>query len=146
LLLSPFEVQAEARGFHTLASASQVLGPYQGLVAGVRKSWATNNREALVGYIRAYVKGVDWLYDPANKTEAIALLRKNLPSMSAEGAEATHRLLLDPKTGFQRSGAINLEGVSQVLALRSKWSEQKKELGQPTKYYDSTYYDTAMRH
>src|SRR5438046_2839695 len=34
LLLSPFEVQAEARGFNTLASASQVLGPYQGLVAG----------------------------------------------------------------------------------------------------------------
>jgi len=99
-----------------------------------------------VGYIRAYVKGVEWLYDPANKTEAIALFRKNLPSMSAEGAEATYRLLLDPKTGFQRSGAINLEGVSQVLALRSKWAEQKKELGQPAKYYDSTYYDRAMRH
>ena len=108
LLLSPFEVQAEARGFHTLASASQVLGPYQGLVAGVRQSWATNHREALVGYIRAYVKGVEWLYDPANKTEAIALLRKNLPSMSAESSETTYRLLLDPKTGFQRSGAINL--------------------------------------
>ena len=83
---------------------------------------------------------------PSNKTEAIALFRKNLPSMSAEGVEATYRLLLDPKTGFQRSGAINLEGVSQVLALRSKWSEQKKEFGPPTKYYDSTYYDAAMRH
>ena len=145
LLLSPFEVQAEARGFHTLASASQVLGPYQGLVAGVRQSWATNHREALVGYIRAYVKAVDWLYDLANKSEAIALFRKNLPSMPAEGVEATYRLLLDPTTGFQRSGAISLEGVSQVLALRSKWSEQKKQLGQPTKYYDSTYYDAAMR-
>lgn len=146
LLLSPFEVQAEARGFHTLASASQVLGPYQGLVAGVRQSWAANHREALVGYIRAYVKGVEWLYDPANKTEAIALFRKNLPSMPAAGVEASYRLLLDPQTGFQRSGAISLEGVNQVLALRSKWAEQKKELGPPTKYYDSTYYDAAMRH
>ena len=146
LLLSPFEVQAEVRGFHTLASASQVLGPYQGLVAGVRQAWAANHREALVGYIRAYVKGVDWLYDPANKAEAIALFRKNLPSVSPEGAEASYRLLLDPQTGFQRTGAINLEGVSQVLALRSKWSEQKKELGQPAKYYDPTYYDAAMRH
>jgi ABC-type nitrate/sulfonate/bicarbonate transport system substrate-binding protein len=54
LLLSPFEVQAEARGFNTLASASQVLGPYQGLVAGVRRSWAEKNRDALIGYIRAY--------------------------------------------------------------------------------------------
>src|SRR5438270_898571 len=87
LLLSPFEVQAEARGFNTLASASQILGPYQGLVAGVRQSWATNHREALVGYIRAYVKAVEWLYDPANKTEAIALFRKNLPNVPEQGAE-----------------------------------------------------------
>src|SRR5260370_33100960 len=46
LLLSPFERQAEAGGFNTLASASQVLGPYQGLVAGVRGSWAEWNRDA----------------------------------------------------------------------------------------------------
>jgi len=146
LLLSPFEVQAEARGFHTLASASQVLGPYQGLVAGVRQAWAVEHREALVGYIRGYVKGVDWLYNPANKAEAIALFRKNLPNVSPEGAEASYRLLLDPQTGFQRNGAISLAGISQVLALRSKWSEQKKALGQPIQYYDSTYYDAAMRH
>src|SRR6266496_4936339 len=72
LLLSPFEVQAEATGFNTLASASQVLGAYQGLVAGVRRSWAEKNREALIGFIRAYVRAVDWLYDPGNKAEAVA--------------------------------------------------------------------------
>src|SRR5260370_37337629 len=37
LLLSPFEVQAEARGLNTLASARQGLGAYQGLVVGVRR-------------------------------------------------------------------------------------------------------------
>src|SRR5205085_6832895 len=73
LLLSPFEVQAEARGFHTLASASQVLGRYQGLVAGVRREWAEQHRDALIGYIRGYVKAVEWLYDPANKADAIAI-------------------------------------------------------------------------
>ena len=145
LLLSPFEVQAEARGFHTLASASQVLGAYQGLVAAVRRSWAEQHRDALVGYIRAYARAVEWLYDPANKAEAIALLRKNLPTMTAEGAETTYRVLLDSKTGFQRNAAIELEGVGQVLSLRSKWSEQKKELGPPSRYYDGSYYDAAQR-
>src|SRR3989449_946724 len=145
LLLSPFEVQAEARGFNTLASASQVLGAYQGLVAGVRRSWAEKNREALIGFIRAYVRAVDWLYDPANKAEAIALFRKNLPNMPAEGVEASYRLLLDPQTGFQQRGAINLDGVARVLSLRSKWAEPKKELGPPSSYYDPTFYDAAMR-
>lgn len=145
LLLSPFEVQAEARGFNTLASASKVLGPYQGLVAGVRQSWAEKNREALIGYIRGYVRGVEWLYDPNNKAEALALFRKNLPNMPAEGVEVTYRLLLDPQTGFQRRGEINLEGVSRVLALRTKWAEPRKQLGPPSKYYDPTYYDAALR-
>ena len=145
LLLSPFEVQAEARGFNTLASASQVLGAYQGLVAGVRRSWAEKNREALIGFIRAYVRAVDWLYDPGNKAEAIALFRKNLPNMSAEGVEASYRLLLDPQTGFQQRGAINLDGVARVLSLRSKWAEPKKELGPPSSYYEPMFYDAAMR-
>jgi ABC-type nitrate/sulfonate/bicarbonate transport system substrate-binding protein len=145
LLLSPFEVQAEARGFHALASASEVLGAYQGLVAAVRQAWAEQHREPLIGYVRAYARSVEWLYDPANKAEAIALFRKNLPTMTAEGAETAYRVLLDPKAGFQRNAAIDLEGVRQVLALRSKWSEQKKTLGPPSRYYDPTYYDAAMR-
>ena len=145
LLLSPFEVQAEARGFNTLASANRVLGPYQGLVAGVRRSWAEKNREALVGFIRAYARAVEWLYDPGNKAEAIALFRKNLPNMPAEGAEASYGLLLDPQTGFQRRGAISLDGVNQVLSLRSKWAEPKKKLGPASTYYDPTFYDAAMR-
>ncbi len=145
LLLSPFEVQAEARGFNTLASASQVLGPYQGLVAGVRRSWAEKNREALIGYIRAYAGAVEWLYDPVNKAEAIAIFRKNLSNMPAEGIEASYRLLLDPQTGFQRRAAISLDGVSRVLSLRSKWAEPKKALGPPSTYYDPSFYDAAMR-
>jgi ABC-type nitrate/sulfonate/bicarbonate transport system substrate-binding protein len=145
LLLSPFEVQAEARGFHVLASASDALGAYQGLVGAVRQSWAAEHRDALIGYVRAYAAGVEWLYDPANKAEAIAMLRKNLPTMSAEGAEAAYRVLLDPRTGFQRKAAISLDGVSRVLALRGKWSEQKKPLGPVSRYYDPAYYDAAMR-
>ena len=145
LLLSPFEIQAEARGFHTLASASDVLGPYQGLVAGVRRSWAEQNRPALVGFIRAYASAVEWLYEPPNKADAIAILRRNLPSMSPEAAEASYRLLLDPKTGFQRRAAVTLQGIDRVLALRTKWAEARKELGPASKYYEPAYYDAAMK-
>jgi ABC-type nitrate/sulfonate/bicarbonate transport system substrate-binding protein len=145
LLLSPFEVQAEAKGFHTLAVALQVLGEYQGLVAGVRQSWAEANRESLIGFIRAYVTAVDWLYEPGNKAEALAIFAKNLPNVPKEGAEASYRILLDPKEGFERHGAIDLPGVKRVLELRAKWAEPRKALGDATRYYDSRFYDAAMR-
>ena len=145
LLLSPFEVQAEAKGFHTLAVALRVLGQYQGLVAGVRESWAEKNRESLVGFIRAYAKAVEWLYDPANKDEALAIFGKNLPNVPKEGVEAAYRVLLDPAEGFERRAAMDLPGVQRVLELRAKWAEPRKTFGEPSKYYDPRYYDEAFR-
>jgi ABC-type nitrate/sulfonate/bicarbonate transport system substrate-binding protein len=145
LLLSPFEVQAEAKGWHRLGNATDVLGPYQGLVGGARKGWAEANRDAVVGYIRAFSAAVDWLYQPSNRTEALAILRKNLPAMSEQGAQAAYAILLDPRDGFQRKAEIDLNGVRTALALRSKYAEPKKTLTDPEKYYDASFYREAMR-
>jgi ABC-type nitrate/sulfonate/bicarbonate transport system substrate-binding protein len=145
LLLSPFEVQAEARGYTRLADASTMLGAYQGLVGGARKSWADANRDAVVGYIRAFSEAVDWLYQPTNKEEAIAILRKNLPAMNEQAGQAAYTVLLHPRDGFQRKARIDLEGVRTVLQLRSKYAEPRKSLTDPARYYDDSYYRAAMR-
>jgi len=145
LLVSPFDVQAEARGFNRLADASRVLGRYQGVVAGVRDSWAKQNRATVVGYIRGYTEALDWLYTPANREEAIAILIKSVQQMDRQTAETSYRVLLDPSEGFERRARIDLEGVRTVLQLRSKWSESKEPLTDPAKYYDGSYYDEAMR-
>jgi ABC-type nitrate/sulfonate/bicarbonate transport system substrate-binding protein len=145
LLLSPFEVPAQAKGFTLLGSAIDVLGRYQGLVGGTRRAWAKDHGDELVGFIRATIAGVEWLYDDANKVDAIAILRKYLPNMSAELADKSHAILLDPKTGFQRKARIDIEGVRTVLALRSEYGEPKKTLDDPAKYYDPTWYEQAIR-
>jgi hypothetical protein len=54
-------------------------------------------------------------------------------------------VLLDPKEGFERHAAIDMQGVKRVLELRAKWAEPKKALGEASKYYDSRYYDAAVR-
>ena len=145
LLLSPFEVQAEAKGFNRLANAIDVLGRYQGLVGGARKAWAEQNRDAVIGYIRAFSEAVDWLYEPRNKEEAIAILLKNLPNANAQAAETAYRVLLSPTDGFQKKAKIDMEGVKTVLALRSKYGQPRKSLSDPSPYYDPSFYDAAMR-
>lgn len=145
LLTTPFEVQAQSRGLTPFANASQALGTYQGLVAGVRSAWAERNRETLVGYLRAYIQGVEWLYDPANRAEALAIFQTNLQGATPQQADTAYRLLLDPKNGFQRGGRIDLGGVKTVLDLRSKWSTEKKTLTDVDKYYDPQYHAQAVR-
>ena len=145
LLLSPFELQAEAKGFRRLGNATDVLGAYQGLVGGARQGWANANRDAVVGYIRAFSEAVDWLYDPRHRDEAVLIFRKNLPNVPEQGAQAAYGVLLSPTGGFQKKAQIDLEGVRTVLALRSKYAEPKKTLSDPARYYDESFYRAAMR-
>src|SRR5260370_1796233 len=141
LLISPFEVGAEARGFNRLANAEEALGRYQGLVGAARRSWAKDNEKDLVEYIRAYVAALDWLFDPANKLEALAVFRKNLPNMSEDLANKSYEIMLHPTKGFTRRAELDVEGVQTVLQLRSEYAEPRKPLGEPAKYYDLQYYN-----
>jgi ABC-type nitrate/sulfonate/bicarbonate transport system substrate-binding protein len=143
LLISPFEVNAEAKGFTRLANAADQLGAYQGLVGAARRAWAREREKDLVGYIRAYLAALDWLFEPANKVEAIAILRKNLPNMNEELAAKSHTILAHPSQGFARRAELDVAGVKTVLALRSKYAQPPKQLNDPAKYYDLQYYAKA---
>jgi ABC-type nitrate/sulfonate/bicarbonate transport system substrate-binding protein len=144
LLLSPFEVMAEASGFRRLGNAIDVLGRYQGLVGAARRSWAQAHAAELVGYIRAYRAGVAWLYDRANKLAALAILEKNVRGMTAELAAKTYDVLLAPTGGFEPDCAMDIDGVRTVLALRSEYGRPQKALTSPGAYYDPVYYQRAV--
>jgi ABC-type nitrate/sulfonate/bicarbonate transport system substrate-binding protein len=145
LLISPFEVGAEAQGFNRLANADEALGRYQGLVGAARRPWAKQNEKELLGYIRGYVAALDWLFDPANKVEAIAILRKNSPNLSEELAAKSYDILIHPTKGFTRGAVLDVEGVKTVLSLRSQYAQPPKQLTDPTKYFDLSFYDKARK-
>ena len=144
LLSAPFNLLAREEHFNELAYATKVIGPYQGNVAATRRSWAKENRTKVIAFIRGYVQAIDWLYDKANRDEAIKILLNNVP-MSPELAERTYDELLDSKDGFFRDAHVSAEGLRTVLALRSRYADARKKLIDPLKYYDPSYYDAALR-
>jgi ABC-type nitrate/sulfonate/bicarbonate transport system substrate-binding protein len=143
LLSTPFNILARDQHFNQLVQATKVIGPYQGNVAATRRSWAKDHRAEVIGFIRGYSQAVDWLYDKKNRDEAIKILLKNV-QISPETAARTYDELLDPRDGFFRKARINPEGIRNVLALRSRYSEAKKQLTDPTKYYDPSYHNAAL--
>jgi ABC-type nitrate/sulfonate/bicarbonate transport system substrate-binding protein len=145
LLITPFEIIAESLGFRRLGNAVDALGRYQGLVGAARRSWAQAHAEKLVGFIRAYRGGLDWLYDRANRAEALAIVQRNVRGMTPELAAKTYDVLLAPEGGFQRAAAVDEDGIRTVLRLRSEYGQPKKELVDPSRYYDLTYYQRALR-
>ena len=98
----------------------------------------------MIAFIRGYVQAIDWLYDPANRDEAVKILQKNVPEMSADLAQQSYAELLNPQDGFSRGARVNFHGLRTVLALRSRYAEPPKKLTDPSKYYDPDYYNSAM--
>lgn len=143
MLIAPFDLLAMNQGHARLAKADEHLGAYQGVVGAARRSWAKENEQALIGFIRGYHAGVQYVVDPKNREIAEALLvalagRTMTPQLAKQAADT----LLDPKSGFIRDVSVNMEGVRTVLQLRSKFT--RKTLGDPSKYVDTSYREKAL--
>ncbi|MEJ0067522.1 MAG: ABC transporter substrate-binding protein [Pseudomonadota bacterium] len=144
IVSSPYEMLAEAAGLRCLAAARDVLPSYQGNVGAARRSWAHANAATLTAYIKAYVAALDWLFEPANRAPAIAILCRHVATMTPALAQQTAERLLHPVHGFARKAAIKLDGVRTVLALRSRHGIPPRQLDEPVRYYDPTWYERAL--
>jgi ABC-type nitrate/sulfonate/bicarbonate transport system substrate-binding protein len=134
----------EGRHAATLLSAPyNIIAKNEGNVAAVRRPWAKQNRSNVVAYISGYRRSIAWLYQPSNRIEAIEILRRHLPQMPPDIAEASHAELLDPVRGFYRTGDIDRAGLASVLELRSRYGRPSRLLNDPAKYCDLSYGEAA---
>lgn len=140
-----FLPEARALGFTHLGNSLDVLGRYQGLVTGASRAWAAQNEKAMIGFIRARLAAIDWLYDVANRDEAVKILLKYLPNIPAAAAPTIVGNLTTAKLGYFRRGEIDPEGTKVVLDLRSQYGMPRKTLTDPSKYIDTKYLDEALK-
>jgi ABC-type nitrate/sulfonate/bicarbonate transport system substrate-binding protein len=134
----PFSIQGVSAGLKDFGEVATTLGAYQGTAVFVLRSWGKANVDTLIKYLAAYIEGLRWAFDPKNKPEAVALLaqRLNIPdNIAALSYDST-------KDGFDRDGAINLDGVRNVLKLRAEFEGGKP--GAPEEYLDLSYYQRAI--
>jgi ABC-type nitrate/sulfonate/bicarbonate transport system substrate-binding protein len=143
MLNPPFSVLAQKAGLKNLGSAVKSVGPYQATGGFVMRAWAKQNEDVLVKYLQAYVEGVRWSLDPANKETAIKLLMDRL-KLAEDVATAAYTFATDPAEGFARDGKVDIEGFRNVLKLRAQhlgtWGGTPPP---PEKYLDLSYYQKA---
>ena len=127
LLAPPVSQAAVAQGYVNLADAADALGGYQGTVVATRRDWAKKNADTVVGVIRAYRQGLEWLKSPANKQAAIDILRGEIAGDHA-GRRARRPMTSwspNPK-GFDPGGKLDLAGARHVLELRRQYGPKGK--------------------
>ncbi len=144
LSVPPYTLEAQGKGYCELATNLGLLSRFQGGIAAVRRDWAVRHSDEIVGFIRANLAALDWLYDPANKEEALDIFQQRLAGTTRAVAEQSYGVLLDPVNGFSRRCEIDPEGVKVVMDIRSEFAEPHKVLSDPARYYDLTYYERAV--
>jgi ABC-type nitrate/sulfonate/bicarbonate transport system substrate-binding protein len=143
LLRTPFDILAAERGFRVVATAES-LGPYLGTSGIVRRSWARDHEQALVAFLRAYRDAMQWLADPSHRAVAEALLVANLRDMTPALAARAAATLLAERGGLLRNLEIDPAGLGTVLALRRKYGQPPRPLGDVDRYIDVSYRAKAL--
>ena len=136
-------IVAAAQGFNNLANAAEVLGGYQGTVVAARRDWAKTNAQLVVGFIRAYRAGLDWLHGPANKQAAIDILRAEIPETTPAAAEENYASSVANPKGFDPGGQIDPVGAQRVLELRRRYGPQGNAAAGIGRFVDESYFRQA---
>lgn len=143
ILNLPFSIQAERAGLKNMGPAVQSIGSYQATAGWIRRDWGKANEAVVIRYIQAYVEGLRWSLAPANKAEAVALLASGL-KIPADIAEQAYTAAADPKLGFAKDAAFDLDGFRNVLKIRAEFEGGGATPPAAEKYLDLSYYQKAL--
>lgn len=135
ILNAPFDAKAQAAGLARFADHLEVLPHYPGGVYAVNRSWAKSNRETLVAFLRAWLAGMRWVKEPANREEAVKLVAADL-NLSPKAAAGSVEDL-------SATGSLNIPGLESVLGLRTQFGFTPPMGPAVGSYYDLDYYRTA---
>jgi ABC-type nitrate/sulfonate/bicarbonate transport system substrate-binding protein len=143
LTIEPFTSIARNQGFGVLDTSSRLFDSYQGGSFAASRQWAAANPDAVKGFIKGYLGGLDWTLHSGNRKEATDILLARMPEIKAPVAGAVMDSLLSPRSGLTPKAAILMDGVRAVLDLRSRYGGGAS-LSDPDRYIDLSYYDQVV--
>jgi ABC-type nitrate/sulfonate/bicarbonate transport system substrate-binding protein len=145
LLIPPYDSVIVAEGFKRLDVSTGTVTNYTWLSHAVLEDWAKANKETLVAFLRAWIKGTRWVYDPKNKDAAIKLLAKEL-KINESFARSAHEMYFESKTEtVAKEAAIDLVGLQNLIDAIVEQGDILGAAPKAAKYIDSTYLQEALK-
>lgn len=107
-------------------------------------NWAAKNRDALLGYIRAYSRAVHWLYDPKNRDQAIDILVK-YSKQSHQDLADTYDYFVGKLHAFSDNGRLSDASYKKMTDAMVKWGDLKEPVPPMSKFFDFSFVDAAWK-
>lgn len=142
LLQSPADFRAEAAGYTKLGTVPDLVH-YAWQVYVVKRSWAVENKDTLIRFLKAVHRAQDWLRKSQNRKEAVEILAKQT-RMKSELAAKILDLEIDEVKGIPIDGRIpklNLANVGKLMVANGAIDH----LPAIQQYTDFSYNEEAER-
>ena len=135
VLNTPFDAKALDAGMRRIGDSKEVLPDYPNTIFAVNREWGQKNRDTLVSYLRAWLKGMVWVKEPANREAAVKMVGAELKLNPKQAAESVDEL--------SPTGNLNLPGLQVVLDLRNQFGFKLSKGDKLPAYYDAAYFNAA---
>jgi NitT/TauT family transport system substrate-binding protein len=113
ILTAPFNFHAESAGFNNVGRTVDYADmPFAGTV--VNRTWAAANKPTVEKVLAVYTRSIAWLYDPANREEAMQILIK-VSRLKREDVEKSYDYLLQGKY-FEPTGRVSRKKIGELIA------------------------------
>ena len=135
-LVPPQSFTAAAAGYPVLGSFQEVAPKFMFVCFAVNSAWLTAKPDVAHRFARAWLQGVGWLYDPANRAEAEKLLAEEL-KITPQIATQSYDQLVTRDHAYPRDGKVDLDALRAVVEIMVEGKELPgKPQGDVTKYVD----------
>lgn len=143
-LLSDYDTTlALQRGYKSFGFVHEYVKDvvYSGIL--VDASWASANEATLVSYLRALNRGVNWLFDPANREAAVRIFMSQGPELTVEQADALYEQAVNQKM-LSRTLRPSLVGIENILRMAHE-QDALPVIPPLDTWIDLSYLDKATR-
>lgn len=112
ILTPPFNFHAQSAGFNYLGNTVDFTDiPFAGIA--VNTNWAQTNKATTEKVVRIYTKAINWLYDPANRDEAIEILMK-VSKLKKDDVERAYEYLIKGRY-FEPTGKVSKAKITKLV-------------------------------
>jgi ABC-type nitrate/sulfonate/bicarbonate transport system substrate-binding protein len=143
VLLPPVTFQAIEAGYPALDEVIKYFPRFPTSGYAVNAGWVKTHRDLLVAYLRGFQQGVRWLYDPANRARAAAILGE-ADNVSADVANKTYEVYVSRGALLPKTGRFERDDFPQVIDTLVRTKQIPAPAPPASRFYDNQFIDAAM--
>lgn len=143
LLFPPFASRAIGMGYPLLDMVPKYFPNFPFDTWAIRPQWGKDHTQLATAFARSHLQAVRWLYDPANRQKAIALLSDET-NTAPEDATNAYDIFITQVRYFVPSGAFTAKTFDSVLDAMLKVGIVKTASA-PAPYFDNRFVDAVNK-